>query len=43
MVLAAIDGKTGSPNEFRDYRLQSIMSGKKESAKTNSQEKLAVF
>ncbi len=26
MVLAAIDGKEGNPNEFRDYRLKSIMS-----------------
>lgn len=26
MVTAAIDGKTGSPGEFRDYRLKSIMS-----------------
>lgn len=26
MVWAAIDGKHGSPNDFRDYRLQTIMS-----------------
>jgi hypothetical protein len=26
MVLAAIDGKSGSPNEYRDYRLKTIMS-----------------
>ncbi len=25
MVFAAIDGKTGNPNEFRNYRLQTIM------------------
>ena len=25
MVFAAIDGKTGNPNEFRDYRLKPIM------------------
>lgn len=25
MVFAAIDGKKGNPNEFRDYRLKSIM------------------
>lgn len=25
MVLAAIDGKTGDPHKFRDYRLRSIM------------------
>lgn len=27
MVLAAIDGKTGSPGQYRDYRLRSIMAG----------------
>ena len=26
MVLAAIDGQTGIPNDFRNYRLRSIMS-----------------
>jgi hypothetical protein len=26
MVMAAIDGKTGSPGEYRDYRLQAIMN-----------------
>ncbi len=25
MVSAAIDGKAGTPNDFRDYRLKSIM------------------
>lgn len=25
MVLAAIDGKSGNPNDFRDYRLKTIM------------------
>ena len=36
MVLAAIDGRTGAPNDFRDYRLKTIMkaaetaSGKRE-------------
>ena len=29
IVFAAIDGKTGNPNDFRDYRLQSIMSEQK--------------
>ena len=28
MVYAAIDGKQGNPNEFRDYRLQTIMNQK---------------
>jgi len=27
MVLAAIDGRDGSPGDFRNYRLQSIMDG----------------
>jgi hypothetical protein len=26
MVLAAVDGKTGDPHQFRDYRLRQIMS-----------------
>lgn len=26
MVLAAVDGKTGDPHQFRDYRLKQIMS-----------------
>ncbi len=34
MVLAAIDGKKGSPGEFRDYRLQAIMSEQKNVAKS---------
>lgn len=29
MVLAAIEGKTGSPNDFRNYRLKAIMDEKK--------------
>lgn len=28
MVFAAIDGKKGSPNDYRDYRLKAIMNGK---------------
>lgn len=27
MVWAAVDGKSGAPNTYRDYRLRSIMSG----------------
>lgn len=33
MVFAAIDGKTGSPNDYRDYRLKAIMN---ETVKTES-------
>lgn len=29
MVFAAIDGEKGNPNEFRDYRLKSIMKGER--------------
>ncbi|HRH45794.1 MAG TPA: hypothetical protein PKY82_29400, partial [Pyrinomonadaceae bacterium] len=29
LVLAAIDGKKGEPNDFRNYRLKSIMNEKK--------------
>jgi hypothetical protein len=42
MVSAAIDGKTGTPNEYRDYRLQAIMNEKDIREKTNFQGKLAV-
>ena len=34
LVSAAIDGKTGTPNEFRNYRLQTIMSETRRDAKT---------
>lgn len=33
MVLAATDGKTGSPNEYRNYRLKAIMDESPESKK----------
>ncbi len=33
MVFAAIDGKQGNPNRFRDYRLKSIMKMKAEKVK----------
>lgn len=33
MVLAAIDGKTGSPGEFRNYRLKAIMDEKPQKEK----------
>jgi hypothetical protein len=26
MVVAAVEGKTGDPHQFRDYRLKQIMS-----------------
>lgn len=42
MVAAAIDGKSGTPNEFRNYRLQPIMSEKNEQAETVEKEKLSV-
>ena len=34
MVFAAIDGKSGNPNEYRDYRLKAIM--KESQAKKNT-------
>jgi len=37
LVAAAIDGKTGTPNEFRDYRLRAIMDTKKFKARTRKQ------
>lgn len=33
LVMAAIDGKNGSPNDFRDYKLQTIMSERAPRAK----------
>ncbi|MGI8787739.1 MAG: hypothetical protein ACR2HG_08275 [Pyrinomonadaceae bacterium] len=42
IVSAAIDGKTGTPNDYRSYRLQTIMSGKNERAKTTVKEKLSI-
>lgn len=35
MVSAAIDGKTGSPGDFRDYRLKSIMDESKSVVKVH--------
>ena len=40
MVAAAIDGKRGSPGEFRDYRLKSIMSETTEKAGNKIEEKV---
>jgi hypothetical protein len=34
LVSAAIDGKQGTPNEFRNYRLQTIMSETRKDAPT---------
>ena len=34
MVLAAIDGKTGSPGEYRNYRLKTIMDEKAQRKKS---------
>ena len=43
MVFAAIDGKQGSPDDFRDYRLKSIMNEEKtESVKKVEREKVLV-
>ena len=36
MVLAAIDGKTGSPGKYRNYRLRTIMDEKKKKEKTEN-------
>lgn len=41
MVLAAIDGKNGNPNEFRDYALKTIMSKQTEKI-DEKQEKFAI-
>jgi len=41
MVLAAIDGKNGNPNEFRDYALKTIMSKRTEKI-DEKQEKFAI-
>jgi len=40
LVAAAIDGREGTPNEFRNYRLQAIMNETKIEIK--SQDKLLV-
>lgn len=40
IALAAIDGKTGTPGEFRNYRLQTIMSAAQKGLKT--QEKATI-
>ena len=42
MVAAAIDGKNGTPNEFRDYRLRTIMDETVRETETANQEKLLV-
>ena len=41
LVAAAIDGKTGTPHEFRNYRLKAIMSEAAKSAR--AQEKAAIL
>ena len=41
MVSAAIDGKTGNPGEYRDYRLKRIMDEKTENIKINNNKELA--
>ena len=42
MVLAAIDGKKGSPGEFRNYRLKTIMSETAAAKIDEAHEKLAL-
>jgi hypothetical protein len=42
MVAAAINGKEGNPNEFRNYRLRAIMDEKIEQTETTAQEELLV-
>ncbi len=37
MVAAAIDGKTGTPNDYRNYRLRAIMDEKKLKANVRKQ------
>ncbi|CAN5478448.1 hypothetical protein BH10ACI1_BH10ACI1_30830 [soil metagenome] len=41
IISAAIDGKSGNPNEFRNYRLKTIMSEKTEKI-DEAQEKFAI-
>ncbi len=43
MTLAAIDGKTGSPGQFRDYRLKSIMSETTNVPQTRIDEKVEII
>jgi len=42
MVAAAIDGKDGTPNEFRDYSLRAIMEEKTELVETKTTEELLI-
>ncbi len=43
MITAAIDGKEGRPGDYRNYRLQTIMSENEKDAKTEIQEKSTAF
>ncbi|CAN5380879.1 hypothetical protein BH20ACI1_BH20ACI1_00600 [soil metagenome] len=40
MVLAAIDGKTGSPGKYRNYRLRTIMDEKTQKEKTETERQI---
>ena len=42
MVFAAIDGKTGNPNEYRNYRLRAIMDPAAEKSKTETNRRLEI-
>lgn len=42
MVFAAIDGKTGNPNEYRNYRLQTIMNEAEKASETETNRQLEV-
>lgn len=42
MIAAAIDGREGSPGEFRNYRLRTIMDESENAVKIGNQERIAV-
>jgi len=35
MVMAAVDGRSGSPGQYRDYKLRQIMGSQKSTNTTN--------
>ena len=43
MVFAAIDGKQGNPNEFRNYRLQTIMNQTVDKAENETEKELQIL
>jgi hypothetical protein len=42
MVFAAIDGKTGNPNDYRNYRLQTIMDEAEKESETETNRQLEI-